>query len=217
MKLHKEGRITIPVSLLVIGLLVLGGFFVHPYVGYIFSILGVILVLLVFNFFRNPEIEVSQDDHAILSPCDGQVVVIEEIQDDEYFQDKVMQISVFMSPLNVHVNRNPISGVVKMVKYLPGKYLMAFNPKSSQLNEQTYVVTQNDLVTVAYKQIAGFLARRIRWYVKENDQVSQGAEYGFIKFGSRIDILVPTSCEIQVELGQKVKAGKSILARVPAA
>ncbi|MEO0471787.1 MAG: phosphatidylserine decarboxylase, partial [Bacteroidota bacterium] len=119
-----------------------------------------------------------------------------------------------MSPLNVHVNRKPISGTISFFKYLPGKYLMAFNPKSSQLNEQTYVVAKNDRVEVAYKQIAGFLARRICWYIKENDPVEQGAEYGFIRFGSRIDLLIPTDSKIQVKLGDVVKAGRTVIAEI---
>ena len=119
-----------------------------------------------------------------------------------------------MSPLNVHVNRNPIGGKIRFLKYFPGKYLMAFNPKSSSLNEQTYIVTENNRVAVAYKQIAGFLARRIKWYVEEGQEVEQGAEYGFIRFGSRIDILMPVSCKVQVKLGDKAQAGRTLLATV---
>ncbi|MEZ4830163.1 MAG: phosphatidylserine decarboxylase family protein [Bacteroidia bacterium] len=213
-KLHKEGKTTIPVSVLVVGLLLAAGFWVHPTLGYILLLPALALIFLVFNFFRNPEIPVSVNENHILSPCDGKVVVIEAVEDKVYFNGPVTQVSIFMSPLNVHVNRNPIGGTVKLVKYFPGKYLMAFNPKSSSLNEQTYVVTSNPKVTVAYKQIAGFLARRIRWYVKENDQVNQGAEYGFIKYGSRIDILMPVSCKPQVKLGETVKAGISVIATV---
>ena len=175
-KLHKEGRTTIPVSLLVIMGLVTGGYLITPILGYILGVLGIVLAVLILNFFRNPSIDVIQDENKILSPCDGRVVVIEEVQDEVYFKGQVMQVSIFMSPLNVHVNRNPISGKVKFFKYFPGKYLMAFNPKSSQLNEQTYAVAENDKVAVAYKQIAGFLARRIKWYIKENDVVEQGGE-----------------------------------------
>ncbi|MEM7370872.1 MAG: phosphatidylserine decarboxylase family protein [Bacteroidota bacterium] len=214
MKLHREGKVTIPISILVIAGLVWAGFAIHAILGYIFAFLGVALVLLVFNFFRNPDIDIATDPKGILSPCDGKVVVIEEVEDEVYFHGKVRQISVFMSPLNVHVNRNPISGSLKKVQYFPGKYLMAFNPKSSQLNEQTYVVAENDLITIAYKQIAGFLARRIKWYVQENDQVEQGGEYGFIKFGSRIDILMPLSANVTVQLGDKVLAGRTTLATV---
>ena len=213
-KLHKEGKTTIPVSLLIIAGLVALGYFIDPLLGYILMVPGAILVFLVFNFFRNPHIQVNDGDNYILSPCDGKVVVIEEVMDEIYFNEKVTQVSVFMSPLNVHVNRNPVAGVIKFVKYFPGKYLMAFNPKSSQLNEQTYVVAENDKVTVAYKQIAGFLARRIKWYVNEGDHVAQGSEYGFIKFGSRIDILMPTSCAVDVKLGDVVKAGRTVIANI---
>lgn len=213
-KLHKEGKTTIPVSMLVIGILLAVGFWINTTLGYILLVPALILVFLVFNFFRNPDLNITPNDAHILSPCDGRVVVIEEVEDQIYFKGKVIQVSIFMSPLNVHVNRNPIGGKVKMVKYFPGKYLMAFNPKSSSLNEQTYVVTANDKVTVAYKQIAGFLARRIRWYIKEADMVVQGGEYGFIKYGSRIDILMPVSCKPQVKLGDIVKAGLSVIATV---
>lgn len=213
-KLHKEGKYTIPVSLLIIGILVALGFVIHPWLGYLFAVLGLGLTWLVFNFFRNPDIPVSQNENQVLSPCDGQVVVIEEIEDTVYFNSRVRQVSIFMSPLNVHVNRNPIGGKIRFLKYFPGKYLMAFNPKSSQLNEQSYIVTENDKLAVGYKQIAGFLARRIRWYVKEKETVEQGAEYGFIKFGSRIDLLLPLDCEIKVQLQQKVKAGQSVIAEV---
>lgn len=213
-KLHKEGTTLIPASLIFVIAVVAGAYFLSPILGYILGVVGLVFFLLVLNFFRNPNIEVLLDPNVILAPCDGKVVVIEEVQDDIYFKGPVRQVSIFMSPLNVHVNRNPISGTIRFLRYFPGKYLMAFNPKSSQLNEQTYVVAENDKVTVAYKQIAGFLARRIKWYVTENDSVEQGAEYGFIRFGSRIDLLIPLSCEVQVELGQKTEAGRTQVATI---
>ena len=213
-KLHKEGKTIIPVSLLIIAILIWMGFMVHYTLGYILTALGLILAGIIINFFRNPIVEVVQDAGKILAPCDGKVVVIEEVEDQVYFHGKVKQISIFMSPLNVHVNRNPISGKIRFLKYNPGKYLMAFNPKSSELNEHTYIVAENEKVAVAYKQIAGFLARRIKWYVEESDTVEQGAEYGFIRFGSRIDILMPVSCEVVVKLGAKTQAGVTILAEI---
>lgn len=213
-RLHREGKSTIPVSLLVIFALVALALWLHPYLGWAVAGLGLGLVVLVFNFFRNPDIPIAVNPDHILAPCDGQVVVIEEIQDEVYFHGPVTQVSIFMSPLNVHVNRNPIGGTVRLVKYFPGKYLMAFNPKSSTLNEQTYVVAENDRVAVGYKQIAGFLARRIKWYVKEGDAVTQGSEYGFIKFGSRIDLLLPPGTEVTTQLGETVKAGRSVIARI---
>ena len=214
MRLHREGNVIIPVTFIILAAIIGGGYLINPIVAIILLPAGLIFFGLILNFFRNPVFEIEENPNHILSPCNGQVVVIEEIQDELYFKGPVIQISVFMSPLDVHVNRNPIGGEVKMLKYLPGKFLMAFNPKSSTDNEQNYVVTANEIVTIAYKQIAGFLARRIRWYIEEGDKVSQGAEYGFIRFGSRIDILVPTDSKIKVELGQKVKAGRSILAHV---
>ncbi len=216
-KLHKEGRNTILVSLLILSVLIAGGFFLHPLLGWTLLLLGVVLSILVFNFFRNPEFPISQDETHVLSPCNGKVVVIEQVQDDIYFHSPVIQVSVFMSPLDVHVNRNPISGTLQLVNYHPGKFLMAFDPKSSSLNEHTYIVAANERVTVAYKQIAGFLARRIRWYVKQGDVVEQGAQYGFIKYGSRIDLLLPIECQVKVELGQVVKAGRTVIATAPGA
>ncbi len=213
-KLHREGRLTIPISIIIIALIIAVAYAIHLVLGYIFSILGAALLLLIMNFFRNPYIEVVQDDTQILAPCDGKVVVIEDVQDDIYFKAVVTQVSIFMSPFNVHVNRNPIGGLVRYAKYYPGKYLMAFNPKSSQLNEQTYVVAENDKVTIAYKQIAGFLARRIKCYIKEGEQIDQGEEYGFIKYGSRIDLLMPTSCKVKIQLAEKVKAGKTVIAEI---
>ncbi|MEL6250751.1 MAG: phosphatidylserine decarboxylase family protein [Bacteroidota bacterium] len=214
LKLHKEGKRIIPVSLLIISLLISTAYVTHPILGHIFLVLGSVLGFLVVNFFRNPKFEIPQNDSHILAPCDGEVVVIEEVEDQVYFKGKVLQLSIFMSPLNVHVNRNPIGGKIRFLKYFPGKYLMAFNPKSSSLNEQTYIVTENNRVAVAYKQIAGFLARRIKWYVEEGQEVEQGAEYGFIRFGSRIDILMPISCKVQVKLGDKTQAGRTLLATI---
>ena len=213
-RLHKEGKTIIPVSFVLIALIVAGAFALHPVLAYVLGAAGLVFFLLVLNFFRNPEFPIPQNENHLLAPCDGKVVVIEEVRDDVYFHDTVMQVSIFMSPLNVHVNRNPIGGTIRFLRYFPGKYLMAFDPKSSQLNEQTYVVAENERVAVAYKQIAGFLARRIKWYIAENDVVEQGAEYGFIRFGSRIDILMPLSCKVKVGLGQKTLAGRTVVAEL---
>ncbi|MEL6133363.1 MAG: phosphatidylserine decarboxylase family protein [Bacteroidota bacterium] len=213
-RIHKEGRALIPLSWMTLLVLWIGFYSLSPILGYILAIPGLITAFIILYFFRNPQVHPPQDPHTVLSPCNGKVVVIEEVEDSHYFQGPVIQLSIFMSPLDVHVNRNPIGGKVEMIKYFPGKYLMAFNPKSSQLNEQNLIVTANEHLTVAYKQIAGFLARRIKWYVEEGDRVGQGQEYGFIRFGSRIDVLLPLDCEIEVALGTKVKAGQSILARV---
>jgi phosphatidylserine decarboxylase len=150
------------------------------------------------------------------APADGKVVVIEEADETEYFKDRRIQLSVFMSPVNVHVNRNPISGLVKYFRYHPGKYLVAWHPKSSTENERTTVVTENSAgVAVLFRQIAGALARRIVWYVKEGDEVEQGSQFGFIKFGSRVDLFLPLGSKIKVELNQVVKGGRTILAELP--
>jgi phosphatidylserine decarboxylase len=158
-------------------------------------------------------VNLTLGENQIICPADGKVVVIEEAQENEYFKDKRLQISVFMSPINVHVNRNPISGIVKFFKYHPGKYLVAWDPKSSTDNERTTVVVENSNgVPVLFRQIAGALARRIVWYVKEGDQVEQGKEFGFIKFGSRVDVFLPVGTQVNVNLGDKVKGGVTVLA-----
>lgn len=211
-KLHKEGSKTIPLSLIIISVLISLGFWIHDILGLVFLLLGSILSFLVFNFFRNPSIPIAKNDEHVLSPCDGKVVVIEEVHEPLFFKKPMIQVSVFMSPLNIHVNRNPIAGKLQFFRYLPGKYLMAFNPKSSTDNEQTFLVAANDRMTIGYKQIAGFLARRIRWYVDQGDELKQGAEFGFIRYGSRVDLLLPVDCKIEVELDQVVKGGQTVIA-----
>lgn len=213
MKLHREGNQIIPISILIIAGLWILGYSIHPILGYILALPGIALIGIIFNFFRNPDRDTPIDENLVISPCDGKVVVIEEVEDQIFLNKKVIQLSVFMSPLDVHANRNPITGEVKFYKYFPGKFLMAFNPKSSQDNEQNYVAVDNGKHVIAYKQIAGFLARRIKCYVGEGDQVKQGAEYGFIRFGSRIDLLLPIGTDIQVKLGDRVTSGESILAK----
>jgi phosphatidylserine decarboxylase len=142
-------------------------------------------------------------------------VVIENVHEPEYFEDERKQISIFMSPINVHVTRNPISGIVKYFKYHPGNYLVAWHPKSSTQNERTTVVVESDAgPLVLFRQIAGAMARRIVWYVNEGDEVSQGEEFGFIKFGSRVDVFVPMDAEVKVELGQKVKGGETVICQL---
>lgn len=222
MRLHREGTLLIPLSILIVGGLATGLFFLlkEPpliYIWYVLAAAGAILIGLVFNFFRNPVIPPTVDAGKVFAPCDGKVVVIEEIEDDHYLKSKRIQVSIFMSPLNVHVNRNPVGGRVSYLKYLPGKYLMAFNPKSSTDNEQTYIVIDNGKHEIAFKQIAGFLARRIKWYIKENDQVNQGEEMGFIRFGSRVDILLPIGSKVEVELGQKTYGARTVVASLPEA
>jgi phosphatidylserine decarboxylase len=214
MNLHREGYKIIFISTLILVGVVYGLSSLNMYSWLLAVILAPILVLfvLVIRFFRNPPRFSDKTPNGVVSPCDGKVVVIEEVEESEYFNDKRIQISIFMSPLNVHVNRNPVSGVVNYFKYHPGKYLVAWHPKSSTENERTTTVIKTDGgVDVLFRQIAGAVARRIRWYVKTNDSVTQGNEMGFIKFGSRVDVFVPIGSEINVEIGQKVKAAESLL------
>jgi phosphatidylserine decarboxylase len=170
--------------------------------------------LQLFSFSEVPKKVVSPQDGLILCPADGKVVVIEETEENEYFHDKRIQVSIFMSPVNVHVNRNPISGLVTFFKYHPGKFLVAWHPKSSTDNERTTVVVKDKAGReVLFRQIAGALARRIVWYVKEKDEVVQGNEFGFIKFGSRVDLFLPLGTEINVNIGDKVTGAKTIIGK----
>lgn len=156
------------------------------------------------------------EEGAIIAPADGKVVVVEETTEGEYFKDRRLQISIFMSVKNVHINRNPISGQVKYFKYHPGKYLLAWNPKSSTDNERTTFVIEDedDNVEIMMRQIAGTVARRIKFYVEEGDEVTQGSEIGFIKFGSRVDLYLPLDSKVEVKIGEKVKGGQTVIARV---
>jgi phosphatidylserine decarboxylase len=162
-------------------------------------------------FFRNPKRHVITDDDKIICPADGKVVVIEEVFEPEYFEDKRLQVSIFMSPSNVHVNRTPIGGEVKYTKYHEGRYLVAWHPKSSTENERTSIVIDNGDVDVLVRQIAGKVARRIVYHLEEGDKVAQGADFGFIKFGSRVDLFLPLDTKINVKLGQKVKGGITVI------
>ncbi|WP_129717125.1 phosphatidylserine decarboxylase family protein [Pedobacter sp. SYP-B3415] len=218
MTIHKEGYTSIAVTVLFI-------FILNAVIDYRFGdvawlrwlvyIFSIALFLIVLQFFRNPRRTFSAGDNLVICPADGKVVVIEETEEGEYFKDKRLQVSVFMSPINVHINRNPITGTVKFFKYHPGKYLAAWNPKSSTENERTTVVVENAGGTpVLFRQIAGALARRIVWYVKEGDKVTQAEEFGFIKFGSRVDIFLPLGTKINVNLGDVVKGGITTLAEL---
>jgi len=171
------------------------------------------LLVLILQFFRNPKRVTTLEDNTAVSPVDGKVVVIEEVFEKEVFNDKRIQVSVFMSPINVHVTRYPIGGNVTYSKYHPGKFLVAWHPKSSEENERTTVVVENDnFGKVLYRQIAGALAKRIVNYAKVEDQAIQGDDSGFIKFGSRVDLYLPLDANIKVELNQKVKGGETIIA-----
>lgn len=214
MSIHREGfKIILITTLLLFGIN-LGVYFTLGE-GIIFSILlglSIVFYFLVVQFFRNPSRYTPIDEQNIIAPADGKVVVIEEVEEPEYFKDKRIQISIFMSPLNVHVNRYPIAGVVKYQKYYEGKYLVAWHPKSSTENERTTVVVEGKNGSVLFRQIAGAVARRIVCYAKEGAKATQGAEYGFIKFGSRIDIFLPLNTQINVKLDQKTVGGETIIA-----
>ena len=178
-------------------------------------ILSIILFVMVLQFFRNPQRRTVINDKHVVAPADGKVVVIEKTNEGEYFQDERIQISIFMSPVNVHVNRTPVRGVVDFFKYHAGKYLVAWHPKSSTENERTTMVIKTESgIPVLVRQIAGAVARRIRWYVKEGSRLEQGQEFGFIKFGSRVDVFLPINSEVKVTVGQKTKGGMTILAEL---
>lgn len=174
----------------------------------------IVLFFLIVQFFRNPKRRTDVSDTHIVAPVDGKVVVIEEVVEKEYFRDKRLMVSVFMSPINVHVTRHPVNGVVKYSKYHPGKYLVAWHPKASEENERTTVVVENEISgEILYRQIAGALAKRIVNYAEVGTKVVQGSDSGFIKFGSRVDVYLPLGTELDVSLNQKVKGGLTVIAR----
>ena len=215
MKIHKEGHkilISFTSILLVLNFLIY--WYLPEYLA-TSSIVSFVLFLLVLQFFRNPHREIMvADDNLVYAPADGKIVVIEEAHEGEYFDDKRLQVSIFMSPTNVHVNRNPVSGTVNYFRYHPGKYLVAWHPKSSSENERTTLVIDNGEDEVLLRQIAGAVAKRIVHYVSEGDQVHQGKDFGFIKFGSRVDLFLPLDAKIEVAMGQKVKGNKTVIARL---
>jgi len=181
----------------------------------ILIIVSIILYLLILQFFRNPSRRTVQHPYHVIAPADGKVVVIEEVFEPEYLKSQCLQISIFMSPFNVHVNRAPIDGLVEYFKYHPGKYLVAWHPKSSTENERTTLVLQSPKgYRVLLRQIAGALARRIVWYVKEGQALGQGGEYGFIKFGSRVDVFLPLGSKVNVKIGDKTVGGESVIAEI---
>ncbi len=212
---HKEGYKIIVIALAIcIVLSLVADYFVANSVirgGIIIAL--VVLLLLILQFFRNPKRDFKLNDTQVLSPVDGKVVVIEEVFEKEYFKDKRLQISVFMSPINVHVTRYPVSGTVRYSKYHPGKYLVAWHPKSSEENERTTVVVQSpEFGEVLHRQIAGAMAKRIVNYAEEGQTVEQASDSGFIKFGSRVDVYLPLDAKVKVDLNQKVTGGITILA-----
>lgn len=216
MTIHKEGKATIGLTALVLALLNIALFYFLPaslnWLAWAILILSVGFWLFIISFFRIPARNYVYGDNLVVSPCDGKVVVIEETVDPEYFKDKRLQISIFMSPANVHVNRNPISGEVIYNQYHKGKYLVAWHPKSSTDNERHSIVIRNNRADILVKQIAGALAKRIMNYTKVGQQVKQNEEMGFIKFGSRVDVLLPVGTKVNVQLNEMVKNGVSVLA-----
>ncbi|MFN0213037.1 MAG: phosphatidylserine decarboxylase family protein [Saprospiraceae bacterium] len=213
MRIHREGRtILIVAALLLFALNIVIERFL-PIAFWPILILSVGFYILVLQFFRNPirEIQIA-DNQLVYAPADGKVCVIEEVFEAEYFHEKRLQISIFMSPLNVHVNRNPVSGVVNYFRYHPGKYLVAWHPKSSTENERTTVVYDFGKGEILMRQIAGAVAKRIKWYVGEGEKVEQGQEMGFIKFGSRVDLYLPLDAKVEVVMDQQVKGNKTVVA-----
>ncbi len=216
MTIHKEGYATIAWSTLVFGIInILSFYFLSfelPWLNWIIFAVTLGLLLFLISFFRIPNRKLTTDEHAIVAPADGTVVAIEEVQADEYFSDRRIQVSIFMSPLNVHVNRNPVSAEVVYSQYHKGKYLVAWHPKSSTENERHSVVYRKNGKEILVKQIAGALAKRIVNYLKAGQMAEQTQEMGFIKLGSRVDLLLPLDAEIKVKIGDKPQGGVTVIA-----
>lgn len=218
MRIHREGYKYILIATVLWALIgfVTGSFLSGiPLLVWTINIICFLLWFWVIWFFRLPNRNFTKGADLVIAPADGKVVVIEETFEPEYFKDKRLQVSIFMSPLNVHVNRNPIAGIVKYMKYHPGKYLVAWHPKSSTENERTTVVIGNNKTELLMRQIAGALARRICYYIKEGDAVQQNEEFGFIRFGSRVDVFFPVGTAIDVKIGDTVQGGMTVLSRLP--
>lgn len=217
MTIHKEGYTSIAIVALVI---FVANALVHYFIPdatwivWLTYVLSFLLFVTILQFFRSPRRHITTDENLILCPADGKVVVIEEVEEMEYFQNKRIQVSIFMSPVNVHINRNPVSGLVTFFRYHPGKYLVAWHPKSSTLNERTTIAVRTEQgKEVLFRQIAGAMARRIVWYVEKGASVQQGNEFGFIKFGSRVDVFLPLDAKVNVKIGDKVSGGLTVLGR----
>ncbi|MEQ9262530.1 MAG: phosphatidylserine decarboxylase family protein [Owenweeksia sp.] len=216
-RIHTEGKKILFTLLIILALINITIFLVveKEWIENISLIASLLIYILVLQFFRNPRRYTKIDEQMVIAPADGRIVAIEEIEEQEYFKDKRLQISIFMSPLNVHVNRYPVSGEIKYAKYHPGAYLVAWHPKSSTLNERTTVVVETKSGTpVMYKQIAGLVARKIVMYAKAGIQAVQGKDSGFIKFGSRVDIVLPLDANVLVKVGDKARGGEQVLAEL---
>lgn len=218
MSIHKEGyKILIAgfIILLIINILVVIFLRDRMLVKWMVLFLSLGLYVFILFFFRLPMRELEPDPGLVYAPADGKVVVIEEAEEKEYFRDMRLQVSIFMSPFNMHSNRYPVSGIIRYIKYHHGKYIVAWHPKSSELNERsTIVIKTDDGTEILIRQIAGAVARRVVTYAKESQEVRQGDELGFIKFGSRVDIFLPLGTEIEIPILQQVRANKSIIARI---
>ncbi len=216
MTIHKEGYKSIAITAIIFAILNLASFYFisynWPWLSWLIFVVTLGLLLFIISFFRVPNRQLTTGDNLIVCPADGKVVVIEEIVDTEYFKDKRLQVSVFMSPANVHQNRNPVGGEIVYNQYHKGKYLVAWDPKSSTENERHSVVIRHANGELLVKQIAGALAKRIINYLSVGQKVQQSAEYGFIKFGSRVDVLLPPGAKVKVQLNQVVKGGVTVLA-----
>lgn len=212
---HKEGAVSIILASLVTVIIIFGAeYFLkeHYWVLKGIQVLALLLLVIVLQFFRNPNRSIRAHEQTIVAPVDGKVVVIEEVMENEYFKDKRLQVSIFMSPINVHVTRYPISGKINFSKYHPGKFLVAWHPKASEENERTTIVINNNFFgEILYRQIAGALAKRIVNYAKQGEDVTQGDDAGFIKFGSRVDLFLPIGTKLNVKLNDKVKGNQSII------
>ena len=217
MTLHREGYLIMAVGLLILTTIQIGNYYLFAFTGWlwlflILSLGALVMAYLIIQFFRIPARTCVFTDNDIMCPADGKVVVIEEVLETEYFNDKRIQISIFMSPMNVHANYNPISGIVKYVKYHAGLFLVAWHPKSSTENERTTMVIEHSSgKEVLFRQVAGAVARRICYYIQPEQKAITGEEFGFIKFGSRIDVFLPLDCEINVKIGDKVQSKLSKL------
>jgi phosphatidylserine decarboxylase len=209
MTFHKEGIVSLIIALVFGAILVsIGSWIGNPILFYLLSAIALVVLIVIIQFFRSPSRNWNKNEKAIIAPADGKVVVIEEVEEAEFLKKKVRQISIFMSPINVHVNRYPIAGEVVYAKYHPGKFLVAWHPKSSTENERTSVAVLNDNgKTILFRQIAGALARRIVMYAKAGDTAKQTNQFGFIKFGSRVDIFIPLDAKVNVKIDEVVKGG----------
>jgi len=214
-RFHKEGYKIIVITFIIVVTIIFSAerFIDILWLSKTMQVIAIAFLIIVLQFFRNPKRVAVIDDNTIIAPVDGKVVVIEEVEEPEYFKDKRLQISIFMSPINVHVTRYAMSGLIKYSKYHPGKYLVAWHPKASTENERTTIVIDNASIgEILYRQIAGALAKRIVNYAKEGEKVLQGTDAGFIKFGSRVDVYLPLGTKVNVKLGDKVKGGVQVIA-----